>query len=263
MDQLGRAFPPPPSHPLYKILSKRAEMRAERDISFRLWAKEAEKKFPSFLLARMEGGTHLPMAKILREYFQEYASRIVGHGFHSMPTSFNVVESFLLFCHDYLIFDLRTEREHLLCLHDFIDWYTSGVPLAEPGVLTDIVPEGVIYSYNMVTPKQDYRIQTEDSELVVSGIALVRHSTELSMIALCGESPAYPVDNGSSSMEDVQPIFGKEALTPDPALSANDRYLNELPDFAKVIALGRFDLPGRQYFVSNCSPGVCISLKNP
>ena len=101
----------------------------------------------------------------------------------------------------------------------------------------------------MVTPKQDYRIQTEDSELVVSGVALVRHSTELSMIALCGESPAYPVDSGSSSMEDVQRIFGKEALTPDPALSANDRYLNELPDFAKVIALGRFDLPGRQYFV--------------
>ena len=249
MDQLGRAFPPPPSHPLYKILSKRAEMWAERDISFRVWAREAQKKFPSFVLARMEGGTHLPVANILREYFQEYASRIVGHGFHSMPTSFNVVESFLTFCHDYLVFDLRVEREHLLCLHDFIDWYTSGVQLKEPQVLTEIVPEGVILSYNMVTPPENYKIQTEGSELVVSGIALVRHSTELSMIALCGESPAYPADNNSSWAEDIRPISGKEALTPDPALSAHDRYLKELPDYAKVVALVRFDLTGRQYFV--------------
>ena len=109
------------------------------------------------------------MANLLREYFLEYASRITSHGFHSFPSSFNVVESFLTFSHNYFIFNLRAEREHLLRLYDFVEWFTSGVTLDDPGILTDILPEGVIYSYNMVAPTEDFRLQTDDSELVVSG----------------------------------------------------------------------------------------------
>ena len=249
MMRLGRAFPPPPSHPWHDVLSRRAEARAERDIAFRLWLQEAQEKLPSFVLARMKGGTQLSIASLLREYFQEYASRITGHGPHSLPSSFNVVESFLRFSHDYFIFDLREEREHLLCLQDFVEWFTSGVALEEPGILPDIMREGEIYSYNMVAPAGDYRIQIEDSEVVVSGVALVRHSTELSMIALCGESPPYPSDDGFPKMEDMDLIIGKENLEPSPELSINDRYLEEAPGFSRVIALVRFDLKGRRYFV--------------
>ena len=249
MEQFGRAFPPPPTHPLHEFLSTRAKKWAERDISFRLWAQEAEKKLPSFVLTRMIGGTQLPMANLLREYFLEYASRITSHGFHSFPSSFNVVESFLTFSHNYFIFDLRAEREHLLRLYDFVEWFTSGVTLDDPGILTDILPEGVIYSYNMVAPTEDFRLQTDDSELVVSGVALVRHENELSMIALCGESPAFTTDEKFSDMEEFQPILGKEGLEPHPDLSASDRYVKELPGYSKVIALVRFDLGGRRYFV--------------
>ena len=99
---------------------------AERDLSVRLWLKEVEKKTPSFMLTRMKGGTEFPMANILRHYFLEYASRISTHGPHSFPSSFNVVESFLIFSHDLFKFDLRDERDHLLRLYDYIDWYTAG-----------------------------------------------------------------------------------------------------------------------------------------
>ena len=249
MEQLRRFFPPPPTHPLHKIWSTQAKVLSERDIALRLWLQEANQKLPSFLLARMKGGTQLPMANILRHYFQEYASRIMTHGFHSFPSSFNVVESFLAFSHDYLIFDLHEEREHLLRLRDFIEWFTSDVALDEPGILSNIIQEGVIYSYNMVAPREDFGLRTSESELVLVGVTLVRHKQELSMIALCGESPEFPGTDGFPDMDEYQPMLGKETLETDPELSADDRYVKELPGYSKVIALVRFDLRARRYYV--------------
>ena len=249
MMELGRAFPPPPSHPCYEFLSRKAELWAERDMAFRLWLQEVQKKLPSFVLTRMKGGTQLPIANLLREYFQEYASRITNHGAHSFPTSFNVIESFLIFSHDYFVFDIREEKEHLLCLQDFFEWITSGVALDEPRILTDIMQEGLIYSYNMCTPARDYKIQIENSELVLSGVALVRHSTEISMFALCGELLEYPPDDGFFFKEEMRPTNVKKNLKPHPDLSSDDRYLKEVPGYSRVIALVRFDLKGRRYYV--------------
>ena len=249
MEQLSHMFPPPPSHPVHEILSTQSKLSMERDISFRLWVKEIEKKLPSFILTRLKDGTQFPIANILRHYFQEYASRIINHGPHSFPTSFNVIESFLKFSHDYFVFDLREEREHLLCLHDYIDWYTSGAFPEEPKVLTDIAAEGVIYSYNMVAPTEDFRLQTIDSELVISGVALVRHSTELSMIVLCGEAPACPSDESILDFSRENLVIGKEYLKADSEWSIDDRYLEDIPGYSRVVGLVRFDLESRRYFV--------------
>ena len=259
MEQFGRAFPPPPMHPLHDILTTRAKLKAEQDISFRIWLKEARKKLPSFVLARMMGGTQLPMANVLREHFQEYASRLINHGFHSFPSSFNVVESFLSFSHDHFIFDLREEKEHLLRLSNFFEWFTSGVALDEPGILTEILPEGKIYSYNMVAPSNDFRLQTGDSELIVSGVALVRHESELSMIALCGETPEFLIADDFPDMDGCEPILGKEDLKSDPGYSPEDRYLKEVPGYSKVLALVRFDLIGRRYYVKYLSRDIGAS----
>ena len=267
MAQFGRSFPPPPTHPLHDILVTRAKFRAEHDISFRLWLKEAEKKLPSFILARMMGGTQLPMANALREYFQEYASRILNHGAHSFPASFNVVESFLHFSHEHFIFDLRDEEEHLLRLHDFFEWFTSGVGLDAPAILTEVLPEGKIYIYNVVTPLNDFRLQTDDSELVISGVALVRHDSELSMIALCGEFPEFPVADELSGIDEYEPVLGKENLKRDPGYSPEDRYLKEVPGYSKVLALVRFDLIGRRYYVRylcrDVGPSYLTSTDDP
>ena len=173
MEQLARMVPPPPSPPVHELLSPQETISAERNLPFRLWVRELEKKLPSFILTRMKGGTQFPIANVLRDYFLEYAFRLTTHGPHSFPTSFNVIESFLTFSHNHFMFDLREERDHLLRLNDYIDWYTSGAFPEDPKILTEFATEGVIYSYNMVTPKEDFRLQTTDSELVISGVPLV------------------------------------------------------------------------------------------
>ena len=249
MRQLGRLFPPPPSHPSHKVLSALARESAARDLSFRLWAQELAKKSPSFVVTRMEGGAGFPMSNLLRDYFREYGSRIVTHGPHSFPTSFNVIESFLTFSHDFRMFDLREEREHLLRLYDYLEWYTSGAIPEEPEILVEIVKEGVIHSFNMVDPTGDYRVQTRGSELAIAGMALVRHGTELSMMILCGESPPKLSDNAAADFDKGQAVIGKERLEIDPEYSAEDRFLKEMPGYARVIGLVRLDLKSRQSFV--------------
>ena len=260
MAQLGRMFPPPSSHPLHELLSTRATIPPDKDISFRLWLQELERKRPSFILSRLEGGTSFPISNILRHYFSEYASRLGTHGPHSFPSSFNVIESFLSFSHEFFLFDLRAEQDHLLRLHDYIDWYTSGAFPEDPKVLTEVATEGLIYSYTMVTPIEDFRIQTPDSELAVSGVALVRHATELSMIALCGEVPAIPSDHQIPEItrEDLS-VFGRQDLESDPEVSVADRYMEEIPGHSRVIALVRFDLESRRYFVRYLNHDIGIS----
>ena len=60
MEELGRMFPPPRSHPAYKFLTAKAKVATQRDISSRLWVEEAQKKTPSFVLTRMKGGSQFP-----------------------------------------------------------------------------------------------------------------------------------------------------------------------------------------------------------
>jgi hypothetical protein len=246
--ELYRAFPPPPWDPAHKLLALEAKVERERDVALRIWFEEFKQLHPPFMLTRMEGGTGFPISNLLRAYFREYASRIAEHGPYSFPTSFNVVESFLSFSHRFLTFDLRDEKEHVLRLTEYFDWYTAGAFPEAPGALIDILPEGLVHLYHFVAPADDFRLTTSESDLAFVGLALVRHATELSAIALLGESPAYPPDSAiDGSVGDPPP--GKENLRPDPKYTVADRYLDELPKFARVVAMVRFDLVARRFAV--------------
>ena len=186
MRELGARFPPPPSHPDYEVIMAALKREAEMDIGFRIYADELRELMPSFVLTRMQGGSGFVVASALRQYFLEYFNRFVQYGPHSLPTSFNVLESFLVFSERFLAFDLREEQEYLLRLHEYIDWYTSGNFPEKPAVLTEILPEGIVYAYNMVSPLEDFAIDTVDSGLRVMGVALVRHGFELSAMIIAG-----------------------------------------------------------------------------
>ena len=266
MRQLTQLFPPPPTHPEHNAVSALATRAAERDLAFRLLVREWRKKLPSILLARLEDGAGFPLSNLLRDYFWTYAWRIVNHGPHAFPCSFNIVESFLRYSHDYFVFDLREEREHLLRLHDYLDWYTSGVMPEEPEVLKDVMEEGVIYSFNMVEPIGDFRVEVAGSELVVSGVALVRHAEELSMLVLCGEAPPHVSDEEAKDF-DFKPMPGKEWLDLASGYSGEDRYLKEIPGFSRVVGLARLDLASRRclvrYLYHDVGPSYSVVSDDP
>lgn len=250
MRVFSAGFPPPPSHPDHKLAIAALSRRAEMDLSFRFKMSKLRELLPSFALTRMKGGSGFPVAETLRHFFLEYFDRLRKLGPYSFPTSFNVVESFLSFSDRFLAFDLREEKEHLLRLHEYIDWYTAGSFPDKPLILTDILPEGVVYAYNMVSPLEDFAIETVDSKLRILGTAMVRHGSELSAMIVAGETPPFPSDDEAIEQFDaLQLADGKEGLQPDPSLGVKDRYIAELPGHSRVIMLARFDLDYSRYDV--------------
>jgi hypothetical protein len=83
-------------------------------------------RLPSFVLTRNQGGANFLVDNVLRYLFLEYTNRLIEHGPHGLPASINVVESFLVFSHRYLAFDLRDEEGYLLRLDDYSEWHTAG-----------------------------------------------------------------------------------------------------------------------------------------
>jgi hypothetical protein len=247
MRDFGARLPPPPSHPDHKLVVAARERRAEMDLEFRLKEGERNKQIPLFGMTRTAGGSGFTIAHTLRRYFFfEYFDRLMRFGPFSLPTSFNVVESFLSFSERFLLFDIREEREHLLRLDEYIDWYTAGNFPDKPAVLNDILPEGIVYAYNMVSPLEDFAINTVDSMIRILGVAMVRHGPELSAMIVAGESPPFPPDDGVAI---GNPRYGKEGVRPDPSLGVKDRYIAELPGHARVFMLARFDLNYSRYDV--------------
>jgi hypothetical protein len=227
------------------------ERRAEMDLAFRLKMRDQEEQLPFFVMTRTAGGSGFTIAYTLRRYFFfEYLDRIMRLGPFSFPSSFNVVESFLSFSERFFVFDIREEREHLLRLNEYIDWYTSGSFPDKPAVLNHLLPEGIVYAYNMVSPLEDFAIETVDSKLRILGVAMIRHGPELSAMIVAGEAPPFPSDERVSIDYDFQNLrYREEGVRPDPSLGVEDRYIDELPGYARVIMLARFNLSYSRYDV--------------
>lgn len=239
-----------PENPDADAIRRLAASAAERDLSIRAKVREAAKRFPHWQRMRNLCGSGLLMASTLRDYLNDYVHRQHKVGFHGFPASFNVVESFLRFDKELVVFDLREEVEHLLCIDDYLDWYRATPAIRDPGVLIPVMREGVVYAYDMSGDASGYRLRTATSELVIAGVSLVRHGGELSCILVSGENP--PATPDAEVNEDAKPVRtprGKEVLQPDPDLTVADRYLAHLPGFARVILLARFDLTARRFDV--------------
>lgn len=223
---------------------------AQMDIGFQQHLKRMKKRLPLFWLLRQEGGSGFRMANSLRHYFVEFNNRIASSGPRSLPSSFNVVQGFLKFDTEFAQFDLRRECEHLLRLQDYFDWYTSeqGIP-DDPRLLIDALPEGEIYSYDMVEDTGEYTMSTEGSRLAILGVSFVRHQNELSIILLTGENPPNPPDEVVLTLPQPSLAPNKKNLSLDESLSIKDRYIEGMPGYARILLLTRLNLVNKRHDV--------------
>jgi len=217
------------------------------DVAFQLKRKRLEKRLPHFVNARVNGSSGLQLSTLLRWYFVEYLNRLATHGPESFPTSFNVVEAFMSFNREFMLFDLRDEVEHLLLFNDYLRWYASGDIPREPRILEDIMSEGRIYSYEFVGDAGGFRL-SGDSQQVFAGVSFIRHANELSCLLLAGENPPLDSDKEirATLMQRVS-APGREDIVEAEELTIQDRYLQGYSGFAKVIVLTRFDLRARKH----------------
>lgn len=253
MYELGTMFPPPPWYPGADLIYARLKRQAMIDLASRIKGKEAWQRARHWLFAQHHGGSGFLMAHWLRWYVHEFANRMIEHGPHSLPCSFNVIEAFLQYDDTCLLFGLRPEREHLLDVVEYFDWYSLNELPKDPSLLIDVMEEGLVYSYDLSSSSSGYRIMGEDSTFVAAGVSFVRHGAELSCVLIAGEQPPRDSDEEVAAInawgEGVEIPRGKEGISPDPMLSTDDRYLEAYPEFSRVIVLTRFDLVARKHDV--------------
>jgi hypothetical protein len=247
-------MPLPPWHPKVDPIGQAYFARlAEMDIGFRQKFRELNRRLPLFVLLCIGGCSGFRMSTVLRHYFIEYLNRLTTHGPHTLPSSFNVVEAFLSFNNELKVFDIRQEREHLLRLHDYFNWYTAEHKIPnDPKILVDIMEEGLIYSFDLAGDTGEFAISTEGSNLAIAGVSLIRHENELSVILLAGENPPNPPDSEIANPKEFKnktPFPGHENIAPNPDLSIQDRYLDGMAGFSKILILTRFNLEAKKHDV--------------
>jgi hypothetical protein len=225
------------------------ERRGNADVATRERVRRTQQAVPRLVFCRCNGGSGLGMSQLLRHFFLEYVSRMMKYGFDQMPSSFNVLEAFFQFSQEYGLFDLRREEEHLLRAYDFFNWYTSsaGALVEDPGLLKNVMQDGIVYSYDLIGMPGDFWLSTDDSTVAILGVSLIRHKDELSVMLDTGENPPHPSD--TEILNDVVAPPGKEKLVPDSTLRPADRLVSGLPEYARVVLLTRIYLDSRCYDV--------------
>src|SRR5262245_43551665 len=96
--------PIPPWHPDAPELLRRAKESMDSDLLLRYKVNDLWRRLPHKIFLRSICGSGLLMATTLRAFFHDYSWRKVHHGFHGLPSSFNVIESFLKYDAEFSIF---------------------------------------------------------------------------------------------------------------------------------------------------------------
>ena len=158
MHVFGAIFPPPPWYPGADLIHARLKRHGMMDVASLIKAKQSWRRARHWLFAQHYDGSGFQMATGLRWYVDEYANRMIEHGPHSLPCSFNIIEAFLQYDDSCFLFGLRPEREHLLDLDDYFAWYSLNELPQDPSLLVDAMEEGIVYSYDLVSSNSGYRI---------------------------------------------------------------------------------------------------------
>jgi hypothetical protein len=250
MRHLSRVIVPPPWKKGESERRQKLGRLFDIDIALRLKMKEIERRLPLWYTIRTWGGSGLSMDVTLRSFFREYFGRMYHHGFWAFPSSFNVLEAFVVFEREFSMFDLRPQHEHLLSLDDYFAWYNRNDMPKAPSIMVDGMQEGIIHSYNFTADTTTYRLHSGDATFAIAGVSLIRFQNELVCMLLAGESPPRPPDSEIKHYDaEGKPTRGKEALEPAPELSVKSRYLDGFPNCVRIIAATRIDLMASKFDV--------------
>ncbi|OYW86031.1 MAG: hypothetical protein B7Z20_08015 [Sphingobium sp. 32-64-5] len=201
---------------------------------------ENRKKAVATAGAYRTNGADLYVDRYVRDFLAEYNSRVLRGEGVNMPSSFNVMRSFVDPDDEALILKLLPERVYSVTMNRLLDHVTDPSiegPLQH--LLTDL-EELTIYEINMLGGVSDFSILGHE-DFVFCGCAFVREGNELSLMGVFGrKNPQRQVSKTSTAGAAVD---GKEFLfegrdeidTSDHALFGDER-------FQPVILMVRIDL---------------------
>ena len=197
----------------------------------------------TIISAQNDNGADLPIDKSLREFLIEYNGRNFQYGLSKLPSSLNVMEAFFEYNPELSIFKLNEEKDHLVSFIEFLDYYTSTDSHEDLKDVLMSMQEGVIYSYNILNNPADITFSIDNNiDYVIGGISLVRHESEISILALTGEKANLDEITEQLRREEYIINPDKKMIQPAKDLAKGAVALFGNHKYWRVLVLTRLDL---------------------
>lgn len=242
MTEIGKYVPPREGTLLRKYLD---ELFASSPIkeTLKKKVKKAFKMAHAIVGAQLENGAGFQMDKVLREFLLEYNGRNIQHGLLSLPSSFNIIESFVEYNPECSMFRLYDEKDYLFSFQEFLEYATSPEVIEDIGEILGKMDEGIIYSYNGIAdPGSITFTMCDKAEFGIGGVSLIRHGSEVNILLLSGEKADLATESRKLREEKVDYSAGEKGISPAPDLKREAVPLLGNKQFWKSIILSRIDL---------------------
>lgn len=158
---------------------------AQRSPAFRKAIKDASRTASAMAVAVAHNGAGLPADTGLREFCDEYNRRVMRHGLHYLPSSFNIFESFLSYHAKYGVFTPIREVDHICSLRAFLD-YEAGRPDPQLDDCARELPQNVAFNFSFTERPAEWTFGEAPDRFAISSASMVRHDNEITVMCLGG-----------------------------------------------------------------------------
>ncbi len=167
-------------------LSKKVKINQKNE-KYQEFIESLFKKATNKVFGHLINGVDRLTNHVLREFYNEYNSRLFNHGLWTFPSSFNVVEAFLSYIPELNYFSLNVERNYLFSFSNYMDFMTSNKCNDDYADAINHFEENTIYHYDNIDAYKDLKFKSSsDDEFAFGGISFIRHGSELSAIMTVG-----------------------------------------------------------------------------
>lgn len=142
----------------------------------------------SSLEAQYHSHSNLVTEKNLRHFLLEFNNRAWDSGLWSMPTMFNVMESFFNYRKPEVYFELLEEENYYANLVDFLDFVTSDQFSIDRKVLDKNISENIVYNFEFTKDFDKISFKNSNGYLfLVRGLSLIRRGNEVTLSIVTGK----------------------------------------------------------------------------
>jgi hypothetical protein len=219
----------------------------ENNPKMKEFIEKCQKKISLSLEAQCLSHCNLITEKTLRQYLIEFNNRAWNYGLRSMPTMFNILESFFIYRKPEIYFELIEEENYTISYFDFIDFITSKNFTDNKKLIEENLMSDIIYNFNVGQDLEEIKFKTDDeNEFIIAGISIIRRNNEVTVLVNTGrkrtEKESFTLVEGShSKLPDKQNLiddFNKKSKE----VKNDFVYIDEEKQYVKGLFVCRIDL---------------------
>jgi hypothetical protein len=201
------------------------------------------------LEAQYHSTCELTSEKNLRHFLLEFNNRAWESGLWSMPTMFNVMESFFKYRKPEGYFELIEEENYYVSIQDFLDFVTSDNFITDPTTLQESITKDIIYNFDISDSKENFTFKNSNGEIfIIRAISIIRRDNEVTLSIVSGKKQT------DEDVLDTELYKNLKPANPDKEKIINKiksdlknkelefEYLDDNKEYIKTVILIRLDI---------------------